>query len=165
MSREIWKNLLLVAILLLSGILIVTGTQIFTTSKIVIDWSTATELDTIGYNLYRSQSETDAGEKINAEIIPVGNDPVTTNYYSYTDANVQVGEKYYYRLETIDRQGGTSKSDPIEITAVHHYEGLLLILAGLGLFGMMLLNLIQRKIQKKDPTSTTSAGKEARASL
>jgi hypothetical protein len=153
-----------VAVLFLSGILIVIGYQIFTNSKIVIDWSTATELDTVGYNIFRSQSHTDTGEKINAEIIPVGKDPVTTNYYSFTDANVQVGEKYYYWLETIDRQGGTSRSDPIEIAAEHHYEGFLLILPGLGLFGIILLTLIQRKVRRRDSVSTSSAGKEAEAS-
>ena len=70
MSRVIWMNILLVVILCLCGVMIAFGYQIFTTSKIVIDWSTATELDTIGYNLYRSQSQTESGEKINPEIIP-----------------------------------------------------------------------------------------------
>ena len=146
-----------------SAILIVIGCQIYQSAKIVIEWSTATELDTVGYNLYRSQVQTDFGEKINAELIPTGQDLVTTNTYSYVDRNVQAGERYYYWLEDVDRQGQTSKSDPFEIEAGHQYEGLLLMLLGVCLSMGMGLIFIQHKRWFKKQNSIPSvevAGKE-----
>jgi len=85
--------------------------------ELTISWETESELDIIGFNLLRSESEDGPYEKINPELIPPANDPNVGGEHTYVDHDVVNGVTYFYILETIDRQGNSSKSDPVAITA------------------------------------------------
>jgi len=86
-------------------------------ASVVVEWSTASELDTVGYNLFRSESLEFTPKKINAELVPASNDAFTGSEYQYVDYDVRPGHLYYYWLEDVDSQGNTSRSEPISVRA------------------------------------------------
>ena len=79
-----------------------------------LDWETASELDNLGFHLYRST----AGpyERITARAIPgLGSSPVGANY-SYRDTGLTNGVTYYYKLEDIETTGRTTFHGPVLAT-------------------------------------------------
>jgi|GEM_PF-1771008 len=70
-----------------------------------ISWETATEVDTIGYYLWRSISRDGDYEKIEASFVSAkAVDSVHGAKYAYRDCDVYLGEdsSYYYKLEEVD---------------------------------------------------------------
>ena len=59
--------------------------------EIIINWSTATEFQTAGFNLYRAESEQGPYQKVNAKIIPASPDPLVGGDYVYRDNQVKPG--------------------------------------------------------------------------
>ncbi len=82
--------------------------QEYSNPKIIIEWSTASELDTAGFNIYRGLSQTGPFEQINAQVIPSSSDPLTGGEYTFTDPVVEVGETYFYQLEEVELSGATT---------------------------------------------------------
>ena len=79
-----------------------------------LDWETASELDNLGFHLYRST----AGpyERITARAIPgLGSSPVGAKY-SYRDTGLTNGVTYYYKLEDIETTGRTTFHGPVLAT-------------------------------------------------
>ena len=79
--------------------------------EVLLNWSTATELNNLGFEIQRSKAE--------KEFFTVGfvNGYGTTSEqhnYQYADINLNNG-KYYYRLKQIDYDGGYEYSDVIEV--------------------------------------------------
>ena len=75
---------------------------------IVIEWETATEMDTAGFNVYRAPDPEGPFERVNDGLIPPAPDPLTGGEYTFTDHNVRAGQTYFYRLEEVE-SGGTSQ--------------------------------------------------------
>lgn len=75
-----------------------------------VNWTTASETDVLGYNIYRSDNDNfSTSEKINDEIIS-GTNTQTTHDYTYPDQNlfneeVLAGDVYWYWLETVELGG------------------------------------------------------------
>ena len=84
---------------------------------IVVEWTTATEMNTAGFNLYRGSQPDGPFVKLNANLIPASTDPLSGGKYQYVDSNVISGETYYYKLEDVDLQGAKEEHGPITITA------------------------------------------------
>jgi hypothetical protein len=80
-----------------------------------ITWSTASEVDTAGYNLYRSDSPDGPWQKVNDELIPPSEDPVSGGAYSYVDKTAKPGQTYYYQLEEVELSGASTRFDPIKM--------------------------------------------------
>ncbi|MFH1633834.1 MAG: hypothetical protein ABIG63_07455 [Chloroflexota bacterium] len=85
----------------------------FNKAAITIEWATESELDTVGFNLLRGETEDGPFEQINAQIIPSSPDPLTGGEYSFNDPDVESGQTYYYMLEEIEASGGTNQHGPI----------------------------------------------------
>lgn len=110
-------------------------------AKIVIDWSTASEIDTIGFYIYRSEIPDKGYVRVNSEIIPSAQDSLTGSHYSYTDNDVTPGILYYYILEDVNMDGQAARSKPIEIEAQSNYWGyLILCLVSSGIVVLLLVN-------------------------
>ena len=78
-----------------------------------LDWETASELDNLGFNLYRSESAEGERVQLNAALIPTQNpgSPVG-GVYTWLDQAVTPGVTYYYWLEDVDVTGRATLHGP-----------------------------------------------------
>ena len=79
---------------------------------VVVKWETASEVDTEGFYVWRSETETGDFEKVNLEIVPAEGDVMQGARYSYTDTDS--GLAYWYKLEEVDIYGGSFYHGPVE---------------------------------------------------
>jgi len=80
--------------------------------QVLLEWETASEIDNVGFYLYRSTSE--SGEYVRiSEFIPSEGDAVLGAKYSYLDQDVQNGVTYYYKLESVATDGSSEFYGPI----------------------------------------------------
>jgi hypothetical protein len=98
-------------------------------AAIQVTWSTASELDIAGYNLLRAESPQGPFTRINQQLIPPSDDPLTGGDYTYEDAGLMPGVTYYYLLEDLELSGAVNRHGPIAQTA-RNRSGLNLLLAG-----------------------------------
>ena len=74
--------------------------------KVTVRWKTSDETDNAGWNLYRAENG-DEYVLLNDALIP----PYQYDY-KYTDADVENGTKYCYKLEAVDLDGSTQLFGP-----------------------------------------------------
>jgi len=81
--------------------------------KVTLDWETASELNTLGFNLYKSVSADSEKEKLNESLLPSNVMPGTLQgaVYTFTAGDAATGE-YYFWLEEVDVSGGTTFYGP-----------------------------------------------------
>lgn len=96
---------------------LVTGWQSYANPQVVVEWSTATELDTAGFNLYRSASGDGPFAQVNQQLVPSSPDPLTGGDYAFVDPDVEPGRTYFYELEEVEYNGATQRFPPIQVTA------------------------------------------------
>jgi fibronectin type 3 domain-containing protein len=89
----------------------------FQPGGLTITWTTENELDTIGYNIYRADSADGEYVKLTETIIPAYTDATIGGEHEFVDASVERGKTYYYKLETVGRQGNSEFEGPIELSA------------------------------------------------
>ena len=75
-------------------------------------WTTETEPNNAGFNIFRSTAENGDYSKINDSLIPALGDATTGASYSYLDKPEQAGD-YYYKLEAVSLNGETSFHGPV----------------------------------------------------
>jgi len=82
--------------------------------RITIRWRTETEVNNIGFNVYRSPQPNGRFVKINKKLIPgQGNKAMPTNYV-FVDTTAKTGPAYYYYLEDIDVAGHRGRSSLVK---------------------------------------------------
>ena len=111
------------------------GLMNFSRTSIEIEWETATELDTMGFNIYRADSPNGNLLKVNDTMIPASSDPLSGGKYVFVDRGTQPGITYYYYLEDVDANGVTSMNGPTVVKAASWGRWLLLIAFVLSLIG------------------------------
>ncbi len=84
---------------------------------VVVEWSTASELDTAGFNVFRSETEAGPYTRVNRDIIPSAGDSLTGSDYRFEDRNVRAGVTYYYELEDVNASGLGTRHGPIVVQA------------------------------------------------
>jgi hypothetical protein len=118
-SRETASQRILLYIgvlwLLLAAAIIIS--QLANPTPIRIDWETETEIDTAGFNVYRSEQPAGDFELLNDVLIPSSGDATSGSSYSFVDSNVAAGETYYYRLEDVELDNSREQHEIIEYTA------------------------------------------------
>lgn len=82
-------------------------------NHIVIEWSTATEMDNAGFNLYRSEGIDDAMTLISENLIPSQGSELEGATYSCVDENVVPEVTYYYWLENVHLNGRAEMFGPV----------------------------------------------------
>jgi hypothetical protein len=81
-----------------------------------VTWKTETEMNTAGFNLYRSTSpDGPFDEKVNEELIAPSADPLTGKEYMHIDTSAQAGVTYYYQLQEVERDGTVNTFGPITV--------------------------------------------------
>ncbi|NOZ61986.1 MAG: T9SS type A sorting domain-containing protein [Calditrichaeota bacterium] len=81
---------------------------------ILLQWTTETEPNNAGFNIFRSQSENGEYAKINENLIPAQGNATTGANYSYPDNSTQMGS-YYYKLQSVSLTGDTSFYGPVSV--------------------------------------------------
>ncbi|RMF44414.1 MAG: hypothetical protein D6755_09195 [Anaerolineae bacterium] len=84
---------------------------------VVVEWSTASELDTVGFNVFRSETESGPYTQVNQNIIPAAGDSLTGSDYRFEDRDVRTGRTYYYELEDVNTTGTGTRHGPIVVQA------------------------------------------------
>jgi hypothetical protein len=84
--------------------------------KDILQWSTESEIDNAGFNLYRSESKDGEYTKINTSLIPAEGFSTQGASYEFIDNNVQNRKAYYYKLEDIDLNGQSTMHGPVSAT-------------------------------------------------
>lgn len=83
---------------------------------VLIKWTTESEIDNLGFHLYRSASESGQFTRITKDIIEGAGTSTVRNNYDYLDRNVENGKTYYYKLEDVDLSGRTRQHGPVSAT-------------------------------------------------
>ena len=83
--------------------------------KAVLKWQTETEIDNIGFNILRSESENGGYVKINNKLITAKGSATKGVSYKFKDKNVQPGKTYWYKLEDIDSGKGPTQHGPVKV--------------------------------------------------
>jgi hypothetical protein len=91
-------------------------TAISVFDSVAIKWSTATETNNLGFNIYRSETKNGKYIRLNARLIEGAGTDATPHDYSFNDDDVVLGKTYYYYVEDVDFAGNANKSDIIQVT-------------------------------------------------
>ena len=73
--------------------------------KVTIVWTTASEIDNAGFNIYRAESRDGEYIQINDTLITGQGFATQGAVYEFVDTEVQNRKTYYYKLEDIDLNG------------------------------------------------------------
>ncbi len=112
------------------------------TAQVRVEWSTETEMNTAGFNLYRGESADGPFDvKVNEQLIAPAADPMTGGKYQYVDKTAQPGVTYYYRLEEVERNGGVNNFGPISVRAggLEWWHVLVLVLLAAAVIALWVL--------------------------
>lgn len=83
---------------------------------VILTWTTASEIDHAGFNLYRSEAAEGYYHKLNQSLIPAKGSPSTSTTYQFIDKDVKNRKTYWYKLEDIDIYGNTTMHGPVSVT-------------------------------------------------
>jgi hypothetical protein len=84
--------------------------------RIHLIWTTASEVDNAGFNIYRSESADGTYEKINESLIAAQGSPTQGAAYEYIDKDVKSKKTYYYKLEDVNVNGTSTLHGPVSAT-------------------------------------------------
>ncbi len=83
-----------------------------------LSWATGSELDSLGFHVYRSPLDSGPWTRLTASLIPgLGSSPLGQSY-SWLDSGLTNGVRYYYRLEDVDTSSVSTFHGPV--SAVPH---------------------------------------------
>jgi subtilisin family serine protease len=88
-------------------------------SSIRLEWETASEIDSLGFNLYRADAADGPQTQLNESLIPsqLPGSPVGAAY-QFVDESVVEGATYYYWLEGFDVYGAATSHGPVSAALV-----------------------------------------------
>ncbi|MBN1261789.1 MAG: hypothetical protein JXB35_14020 [Anaerolineae bacterium] len=85
---------------------------------VVVTWETALEVNTLGFNLYRADTESGARVRLNNNLIPTQHPGMSVGgAYSWVDATVVPGGSYFYWLEELDAGNTLTLHGPVTAEA------------------------------------------------
>lgn len=81
--------------------------------RVHLAWSTDSEIDNAGFNVWRARAADGPYTKLNPTLIPARGGPTWGAVYAYDDVNVVAGATYYYKLEDVDIFGASTFYGPL----------------------------------------------------
>jgi hypothetical protein len=101
-------------------IVLSTFTALFVDNAPTLYWTTQSETNNTGWNIYRSEiDDINNAIQINAELIPgAGTTSLPTDYTYIDELGFDEGATYYYWLESIDNSGENTIHGPVSIDII-----------------------------------------------
>lgn len=139
-----WFKKYFSTLLFLASIILFTiGFLTINASKITINWSSKSEFGVIGYNVLRTENNSDY-RQINDKIVPSSGDPFTGGNYQFTDKNVTPGKEYLYMIEEVKNSGTGDRIGPIKVKAISQGKYYLFSAVITLLFGFSIHKIIRK---------------------
>ena len=85
---------------------------------VLLEWRTASELDNLGFHLYRGLLASGPWTRLTSSLIPGLGSSATGQAYSFRDVGLTNGTTYYYRLEDVDASSKTTSHGPVSVVPV-----------------------------------------------
>ena len=90
------------------------------TQSVLIEWTTAAEIDAAGFHVLRSESAYGIYQRVNETLIPARGGPAQGADYSFLDDHgIEPGKIYYYKLKVMAPDGRVAEHGPAEATPGH----------------------------------------------
>lgn len=86
----------------------------------IIRWSTASEVDNFGFDVYRAEHEEGPFTRITQQPVPGAGTSDEPARYEYADISITSGTQYYYYVESISMSGVREKFTPTFKAAIKH---------------------------------------------
>jgi hypothetical protein len=99
-----------------TAIILVKFTAIGQEERVLLEWETASEPDTEGFNLWRSEAADGEYTRLNTGLIQAQGSGDTGASYEYVDTEVVKDVTYYYKLEDVDTSGVSTFYGPVRAT-------------------------------------------------
>jgi hypothetical protein len=102
-----------VAVVTITGFAVIAGS-----SEIYANWETASEIDNLGFYVWRSETESTGYAKLplgapSEQFIPSKDEFGVGAQYEFVDVQVTPGVRYYYKVEDIPASGGGTMVGPV----------------------------------------------------
>jgi hypothetical protein len=82
-------------------------------SAVDLSWQTGSELENLGFNLYRGLSDAGPWTRITSSLIPgLGSSPLGATY-TWRDTGLVNGQRFFYRLEDVDTHSVSTFHGPV----------------------------------------------------
>lgn len=82
--------------------------------RVVVEWRTASEMDLLGFYLYRSTAPGGGYSQVSDGLIPAGAPgSLAGGDYRWVDRDASAGATYYYKLEDVDCYGNRTSHGPV----------------------------------------------------
>ncbi len=83
--------------------------------EVVLRWRTESEVNNIGFILFRGESREGPFTRITERIIPGAVNTALPREYSFRDKEVEGGRTYFYYIESVDISGDRMRSDVVRV--------------------------------------------------
>lgn len=81
--------------------------------KNTLKWSTASEVDNFGYDVYRGDGPDGPFTRITKQPLPGAGTTDMPSKYSFVDTEIEAGKTYYYYVESISMGGVRERFTPV----------------------------------------------------
>jgi hypothetical protein len=81
--------------------------------SVTLEWRTASELDNLGFHLYRALAADGPWTRLNTSLIPGLGSSAVGQAYSFLDSGLTNGVAHYYRLEDVDASSKVTSHGPV----------------------------------------------------
>jgi hypothetical protein len=82
-------------------------------ASVLLEWRTGSELDNLGFHVYRGLSEDGPWTRLTSSLIPGLGSSAIGQAYAFRDDGLQNGTRYFYRLEDVDTSSKTTTHGPV----------------------------------------------------
>jgi len=86
-------------------------------NEVHLRWSTASETENMGFDVYRAEAQEAQFVKVNQALIPGAGNATVLHTYTYVDRGVDPGKSYYYKLAEVDYRGRVRFHGPISVAS------------------------------------------------
>jgi hypothetical protein len=88
-----------------------------------IKWSTASEVENFGYDVFRGDKEEGPFTRLNTKTIAGAGTVDEPRAYQFVDATIEVGKAYWYYVESISLAGVREKFTPVFQSKAKNADG------------------------------------------